>query len=60
MKVKMEGGSGERRIGDIFFLGYFLRCLFGIFFFVVGDLMLFFFFYDEIEKWGEVVWGVGW
>lgn len=31
MKVKMEGGSGERRIGDISLSGYFSRHSLGTF-----------------------------
>lgn len=57
MKVKMEGGSGERRIGDISLLGYFSRRSLGTFLSVVGDLTSPPFPHDETEKWGEVAWG---
>lgn len=52
MKVKMEGGSGERRIGDISLLGYFSRRSLGTFLSVVGDLTSPPFPHDETEKWG--------
>ena len=59
MKVKMEGGSGERRIGDISLLGYFSRRSLGTFLSVVGDLTSPPFPHDETEKWGGVAWGGG-
>ena len=38
MKVKMEGGSGKRKVGDISLLGYFSRRSLGTFLSVIRDL----------------------